>query len=171
MIKRIPRHIIKLIICGTVNVFLVIAASLFLSDLISGIIFSVEFISLRALTGCLKSKNYFINGILFLGIFFTVYYINFVSVLIDQELLSMLLTVLILLGIIPVLALNSAQNKSDKFSRICRIIRIAVYILISITALALHYGGIKYGSFMILTLTAVSVLILIEIFKSGRKIQ
>ena len=171
MINRIPRRIIKIIISELINILVVIAAGLFLCDLISGIIFLVEFISLRAFVGGFRSKSIFINGILFLGIYFAVYYINYASAFIERELLSMFLTVLILLGIIPVIALNSAQSKSEKHSQIYRMIGIAEFILISITALALHYGGIEYGSFMIITLAAFSVLILFEIFKSGRKTQ
>lgn len=164
---------IEIAFSSLINMLLVMAVSVLLLDPISGVVFSVVFISLRTVVGGYRAKNYLIYSILFLLIFLAVYYINSAAVFIDAELFSMLLTVMILLGIIPIIAFAPVYSKppSEKHSHICRIAGISAFILISITALALHYGNIRYGSLMILTLASVSVLILIEIFKRGRKTQ
>lgn len=156
-----------------INVILITAAGALLSDVISGAVFLAVFLSLRAFVGGYHTKFYFIYSAIFLLTYLAVYYINSAAAFIDEGLFSMILTVLILLGIIPIIAFAPVHSKplSEKQSRICRIVGIVVFILISITALALHYGSIKYGSLMILTLASVSVLILIEIFKRGRKTQ
>lgn len=156
-----------------INVILIVTASVLLSDVISGAVFLVVFILLRAFVGGYHTKIYFTYSALFLLTYLAVFYINLAAAFIDEKFFSMLLTVLILLGIIPIIAFAPVHSKplSEKQTRICRVAGIASFILISITALALHYGNIKYGSFMILTLAAVSVLIIIEILKRGRKTQ
>ncbi len=161
---------IEITISTLLNIFWIITASMVLSDVISGMIFLAVFISLRSFVGGYHAKTYFMCNALFLLTYLLVYYISSIAAaFVEEELLSRLLTVLILLGVIPIIAFAPVQHKnkplSKRHSRICRIIGIAAFILISIMALALHYGGIKYGSFMIITLSSVSVLILIEILK------
>lgn len=156
---------IELMLSTLFNALCVITASIVLSNMSSGIIFLAVFVSLRSFIGGYRTKNYFMGSVLVLLTYLAVYYINFAAEFIDEGLLSRLLTALILLGIIPIIAFAPAHSKSlsEKYSRICRIMGIVGFILISIIALVLYYGGIKYGSFMILTLASVSVLILIEI--------
>lgn len=167
---EVYRYGVEITISTLLNVFWIIAASIVVSDLLSGVIFLAVFISLRSFVGGYHAKTYFMCNALFLLTYLLVYYINsVVSTFIEEELFSRILTILILLGIIPIIAFAPVQHKnkplSEKQSRICRIIGITMFILISIIALALHYGGIKYGSFMIITLSSISVLIIIEILK------
>lgn len=169
---EVYKYGVEITISSLLNIFWIIAASVVLSDVISGVVFLAVFILLRSFVGGYHAKTYFLCNALFLLTFLAVYYTNSVGVaFVDGELLSMILTILILLGIIPIIAFAPVQNKplSQKQSRICRIMGILVFIIISIVALALHYGGIKYGSLMIITLISVSVLILIEVLKSGRR--
>ncbi len=167
---EVYRYGVEITISTLLNVFWIIAASIVVSDLLSGVIFLAVFISLRSFVVGYHAKTYFMCNALFLLTYLSVYYINsVVPAFIEKELFSRILTILILLGIIPIIAFAPVQHKnkplSEKQLRICRIIGITMFILISITALTLHYGGIKYGSFMIITLSSVSVLILIEILK------
>ena len=165
---------VEITISTLLNIFWIIAASIVLTDVLSGVIFLAVFISLRSFVGGYHAKTYFMCNALFLLTYLLVYYISSVAaIFIDKETFSMLLTVTILLGIIPIIACSPVPHKnkplSEKQSRICRIIGIVVFILISITALALHFSDVKYGSFIIITLASVSVLIIIEVSKSGRK--
>ena len=66
---------------------------------------------------------------------------------------------------IIVLALVKSKPFSEKHSRICKITGITVYVLFSKFALTFHYNGIYSGSFIIITLSSVSIMILIEILK------
>ncbi len=171
---EVYKYGIEITISTLLNIFWIIAASMVLSDVFSGMIFLAVFISLRSFVGGYHAKTYFMCNALFLLTYLLVYYISSIAVVfVEEELLSRFLTIIILLGIIPIIAFAPVQHKnkplSEKKSRVYRIIGIATFILISITALALHYGGIKYGSFMIITLASISVLILIEILKPGRR--
>lgn len=170
---EVYRYGVEITISTLLNVFWIISASAVVSDMLSGVIFLAVFILLRSFVGGYHAKTYFMCNALFLLTYLSVYYINsVVSAFIEEELFSRILTILILLEIIPIIAFAPVQHKnkplSEKHSQICRIIGITMFILISITALALYYGGIKYGSFMIITLASVSVLILIEIIKIRR---
>ncbi len=164
------RYRVEIILSSLLNFILVIAASIAVSDVVSGVIFPAVFISLRMFVGGYRAKTYLLHSALFLLIYLAAYYINSAAAaIIVGELFSRILTIIILLGIIPIIAFAPVQHKnkplSEKQSRICRIIGIAVFVIISIVALVLHYGGTKYGSFMIITLSSVSLLILIEILK------
>ena len=171
---EVYKYGVEITLSTLLNIFWIIAASMVLTDVISGVIFLAVFILLRSFVGGYHAKTNFMCNALFLLTYLLVYYINsLASALVEGELFSRLLTILILLGIIPIIAFAPVQHKnkplSEKQSQISRIIGTAAFILISITALALHYSGIKYGSFMIITLASVSVLILIEILKPGRR--
>lgn len=171
---EVCKYRIEITISTLLNALLIIAASMIISDIISGMIFLVVYILLLPFVGGYHAKTYFVCNALFLLTYLLIYFISSIALaIVEGELYSRLLTVLILLGIIPIIAFAPVQHKnrplSEKHLLICRTIGIAAFILISITALALHYGGIKYGSFMIITLASVSVSILIEVSKPDRK--
>lgn len=170
---EVYKYGVEITISTLLNVILIITASIAVSDLISGVVFLAVFISLRSFVGGYHAKTYFMCNALFLLTYLVVYYINSTaSTLIDGELLSRILTVLILLGIIPIISFAPVKNPnkplSEKHIRVSRTIGIVIFILLSIMGLALYYGNIRYGSFTIITLTSVSVLILIEIIKTRR---
>ncbi len=170
---EVYKYGIEITISSLLNIVLIIAASIAVSDVISGVVFLTVFIPLRSFVGGYHAKTYFMCNALFLLIYLMIYYMNLVALgFFDGNLLSRLLTVLILLGIIPIIAFAPVVNPnkpiSEKQAKTSRIIGIAAFILLSIAGLALYYGDIRYGSFTIITLTSVSVLILIEIIKTRR---
>lgn len=155
------------------NSILIIVASIVLSDMISGVVFLAVFILERSFVGGYHAKTYFMCNALFLLTYLSVYYLDLVAEAINNEdLYSRILTVLILMGLIPIIAFAPVKNEnkplSEKHSRICRMIGITAYIIISISALAFHYSSNKYGSFIIMTLSSVSVMILIEKMNTRR---
>lgn len=165
---------IEFTISTLLNFFWVISISVVLNDVISGIIFLAVFISLRSFTGGYHAKTYFMCNALFILTYLLVYYINsIITMFFEGELFSRILMSLILLGIIPITAFAPVQHKhkllSQKQARISQIMGIVVFFLISIMALVLHFNGIIYGSFIIITLTSVSVLILIEVLNPERR--
>lgn len=170
---EVYKYGIEITISSLLNIVLIIAASIAVSDVVSGVVFLTVFIPLRLFLGGYHAKTYFMCNALFLLTYLMIYYINSAALeFIDGNLLSRLLTVLILLGIIPIIAFAPVENPnkplSEKQAKISRMIGIAAFILLSIAGLALYYGDIRYGSFTIITLTSVSVLILIEIIKTRR---
>ena len=170
---EVYKYGVEITISSLLNIILIIAASIVISDIISGVIFLAVFILLRSFVGGYHAKTYFMCNALFLLTYLVVYYLNSAAAaFIDKELLSRILTVLILLGIIPIIAFAPVKNPykplSEKHARVSRMVGIAVYTLLSIVGLAIYYGGIRYGSFTILTLISVSVLIVIETIKTRR---
>lgn len=171
---EVYKYGVEITLSTLLNIILILTASIVVSDIISGIVFLAVFILLRSFVGGYHAKTYFMCNALFLLTYLLIYYINSVLVqFIEGEFLSKILTVLIFLGIIPIIAFAPVENPnkplSKKQAQINRIMGIAVFILLSIVGLALYYNGIKYGSFSIIALTSVSVLILIEIIKHGGK--
>lgn len=112
---EVYKYGIEITISSLLNIFWIIAASLVLSDVISGIIFLAVFISLRSFVGGYHAKTYFMCNALFLLTYLLVYYISSImSVLVEGELFSRLLTILILLGIIPIIAFAPIQHKTNR---------------------------------------------------------
>ena len=77
------------------------------------------------------------------------------------------------LGFIPIFAFSPVRNKhkeltEEKYTR-CRVISFILYITIGMMGLFLISVCPFYGSIIIVTLTEVSVMILIEIFRQRRK--
>lgn len=171
---EVYKYGIEITISSLLNIILIIAASVVICDVISGVVFLTVFISLRSFVGGYHAKTYFMCNALFLLTYLSVYYINSTAAaFVDEELLSRLLTILIMLGIIPIIAFAPVENPnkplSEKQVRSSRMIGIAGFVLLSVTGLTLFYGGIRYGSFTITTLISISVLVLIEIIKTSRR--
>lgn len=170
---EVYKYGVEITISSLLNIVLIIAASIAVSDVISGVVFLAVFMLLRSFVGGYHAKTYFMCNALFLLTYLAVYYINSVALaFVDGNLLSRILTVLVLLGIIPIIAFAPVKNPnkplSEKQAKTSRTIGIALFVLFSIVGLALYYGEIKYGSLTIITITSVSVLILIEILKTRR---
>lgn len=76
-----------------------------------------------------------------------------------------------MLGFIPVLVFSPVKNKHKSLSastaKKCRIISILIYIVLALISIFFCIRE-TYGSIMVITLTAVSVMILIEIFMQRR---
>lgn len=171
---EVYKYGIEITISSLLNIVLIIAASVVICDVISGVVFLTVFISLRSFVGGYHAKTYFMCNALFLLTYLSVYYINSTAAaFVDEELLSRLLTILIMLGIIPIIAFAPVENPnkplSEKQVRSSRMIGIAGFVLLSVTGLTLFYDGIRYGSFTITTLISISVLVLIEIIKTSRR--
>lgn len=170
---EIYKYGVEITISTMLNIALIIAASVAVSDILSGVIFLAIFISIRSFVGGYHAKTYFMCNAIFVLTYLVVFGVNYLALIfIENDLLTKLLTSLILLGLIPIIAFAPVKNPnkplSDKQAYLCRTIGISAYILISFIALVLRFSGINYGSFIVITLTAISVMILIEIIKTRR---
>ncbi len=114
---EVYKYGIEITISTLLNIFWIIAASMVLSDVFSGMIFLAVFISLRSFVGGYHAKTYFMCNALFLLTYLLVYYISSIAVVfVEEELLSRFLTIIILLGIIPIIAFAPVQHKNKPLS-------------------------------------------------------
>lgn len=166
----VHRYGIEITISSALNIILIILTSLILSDIAFGIIFLIEFILLRSFTGGYHADTYFMCNLTFTLTFLSVYGANrVITNFIELKNIVFLLGIIDLLSFITVAIFSPVKNKhkslSEKQARKCRIKAIIAHLFISTISFIVCEYNIKYGSFMIVTLTAVAVMILIEIIK------
>lgn len=160
---------VEITLSSILNIFWVIFFSLILSDVISGIIFLLGFILLKRFSGGYHASTYFmcnaVFGLTFLLTFFTN---EALYLLFDDSFRKTVLEALVTLSIIPIIAFAPVKNKFKKLderqAKRCRVVAITNYIILAILSLFTYFCSIKHGSFMIVTLSAIAVMILFEEF-------
>ncbi len=173
---EVYRYGIEITISSALNIILIILTSLILSDIECGIIFLIEFILLRSFTGGYHANSYFMCNLIFTLTFISVYGANrVIANFIESKNIVFLLGVMNLLSFIIVAIFSPVKNKhkmlSKKQAKRCHIKAIVVHFFISIISFIVCEYNVKIGSFMIVTLTAVAVMILIEIIKGRYKYE
>ncbi len=168
--KEVYQYGIEITISSILNISLIIIISLLLGDIVSGIIFLMFFIPLRTYCGGYHATSYLRCNIVFSVTYAMVF---FISVLLSPVFKSNLniAEAILMLGFIPVLVFSPVKNKHKSLSastaKKCRIISILIYIVLALISIFFCIRE-TYGSIMVITLTAVSVMILIEIFMQRR---
>lgn len=168
--KEVYQYGIEITISSILNISLIIIISLLLGDIVSGIIFLMFFIPLRTYCGGYHATSYLRCNIVFSITYAMVF---FISVLLSPVFKSNLniAEAILMLGFIPVLVFSPVKNKHKSLSastaKKCRIISILIYIVLALISIFFCIRE-TYGSIMVITLTAVSVMILIEIFMQRR---
>lgn len=171
--EEVYQYGIELTLSTILNVFWIVMASVALSDIFSGLIFLAVFMIIRPFTGGYHAKTYFWCNIAFILTFLAVWCARQGVVAIpDIELAYRILEALMLLGLIPIIAYSPIGNKNkildESKRRRCRIIGIILYIIVALSALVIQFVNIKYGAMITLTLSAVSIMMIIETLKRRR---
>lgn len=164
---------VEITLSSILNIFWIIFFSLILSDIISGIIFLLGFILLKSFSGGYHASTYFMCNAVFGLTFLLTFFANgALYLLFDDSFRMIVLEALVTLSIIPIIAFAPVKNKYKKLdarqAKRCRVIAITTHIVLSTLALFAYFCGIQHGSFMIVTLSAIAVMILIEEFLQRR---
>lgn len=161
---------IEITISSILNVILVIISSIILSDIICGIIFLTVFIFLRSFCGGYHASTYLKCNLIFILAFLLTFSINkMITNFFDYKNIIILLIIVDVLSFIPIAVFSPVQNKHKTITanqtKICHVKAMLLYLLFSIVSFIMCAQNINYGSFMIMALASVSVMILIEITK------
>lgn len=163
--QEVYQYGIELTISTLLNILLIVLVSVALCDIFSGLIFLAVFIIIRSFTGGYHARTYFRCNIVFILTFLLVWCaVQGVAAIPDVELAYRLLEAIALLSFIPVIAYAPIENK-NKILDNNKHIGIILFISIALSALAIQFVDIKYGAIMTLTLSAVSIMMIIEILK------
>ncbi len=162
---------VEITVSSVFNILLILLCSFVISDILAGFTFLISFIFLRSFTGGYHAKTYFMCNGLFVLTFLVVYG---TSTLINMFNLPFgVLESVALLNVIPIILFAPVENKRKKLDernkKNCKIKAIITFVILSVAALALYFFDNKYGAFVIITISAVSVMIVIEIFKKRRE--
>ena len=171
-LAEVYKYGIEISISTALNILLTIILSFVLGDVLCGLIFLICMVLIRSYCGGYHADSYFKCNLTMIILFSITYCVSRVLVCFDIARFYIMILVLTL-GFIPIFAFSPVRNKhkeltEEKYTR-CRVISFILYITIGMMGLFLISVCPFYGSIIIVTLTEVSVMILIEIFRQRRK--
>ncbi|MBP3855212.1 MAG: accessory gene regulator B family protein [Ruminiclostridium sp.] len=170
-LKDIYQYGIEITISSSLNIILVLAMSLIIQDGISGLIFLSVFVFVRSFTGGYHASTYFMCNALmlltFLLCYFTQQTINFTN---TNSIISIVISIV---NIIPIVLFSPVSNKhkplSSDLKKRSKLMGALTSFLLSICGIILVNQNIKYGWMIIITVSAISVMMIIEIILQRRK--
>ena len=164
------RYGFEITISSILNIILVLCCGLIVGDILASVVYLFVFIFLRLFTGGYHATNYLRCNIVMVVSFLLTYALY--RVLIDLNADIRILEAILLASILPIIIFAPVKNPHKELTpkkvRKHRVISIVVYIFLSALALTAILFEIQYGTLIVVTLTAVSVMILVEIFMQRR---
>lgn len=165
------RYGIEITISSILNIFLIVLVSLLMGHLMYGIVFLLFFIPLRSYCGGYHATTYFRCNTVFLLTYIAVYLSSLYLTEYFNDSIQ-LAEVLLLLAFLPILIFSPVKNVhktlSEKTAKKCRILSFIIYIVLALTSMYFCFIKSIYGAIMVMTLVAISVMILVEIFMQRR---
>lgn len=163
---------IEITISSALNILLVMAISVILKSLLSGICHLCCLLLLRSFCGGYHADSYLKCNSLMVIFFLLSFIVGKLLIyfnLTDFHLMSSLL----MIAFLPIYAFAPVKNKhkplSERKAKKCRILSIIIYIVLSLLGLYLAFFGYLYGSIIIITLIEISGSVLFEILRQRRK--
>lgn len=163
---------IEITISTALNVCLVMLTAVLLRSPLSGLCHWGCIIILRSFCGGYHANSYFKCNCLMV-IFFIISYFGGKLLMYFNLTNIKLLSILLMLAFLPIYAFAPVKNKhkvlSESKAKMCRILSIIIYIILSLLGLYLSYFGYLYGSIIIVTLIIISGSVLVEIYLQRRR--
>lgn len=164
------RYGFEITISSILNIIFVLCCGLIVGDILSSVVYLFAFIFLRLFAGGYHATNYLRCNIVMVVSFLLTYALY--RVLIDLNADIRILEAILLASILPIIIFAPVKNPhkelTPKKAKRFRVISIAIYICLSFFSMTAVLFEIQYGTLIIVTLTAVSVMILVEIFMQRR---
>ncbi len=160
----------EIAISSVLNFVLVSCCGIVLGDILASIIYLFVFIFLRLFTGGYHATTYLRCNITMIVSFLLTYALYRALIWLNADI--RILEGILLVDAVPIILFAPVKNphkeltpgKGKKF----RVLSIVIYICLSGLSMTAVLFEIRYGTLMIVTLTAVSVMILVEIFMQRR---
>ncbi len=171
-LKDVYTYGIEITISTALNVCLVMLTAVLLRGPLSGLCHLGCIIILRSFCGGYHANSYFKCNCLMV-IFFIISYFGGKLLMYFNLTNIKLLSILLMLAFLPIYAFAPVKNKhkvlSESKAKMCRILSIIIYIILSLLGLYLSYFGYLYGSIIIVTLIIISGSVLVEIYLQRRR--
>lgn len=156
---------IELNISSAISIFLILTCGVLLFSLADSIIFLSIFILVRLYTGGYHAESYFTCNLSMLITYSTTAYCaQIVKLKYDMILIFLILSFIVFVLCCPVnnkyKLLNTFQKKK------CKLISLALHIIVSIICLFLYYNNIYHYKMIFFTIMAITLLILIGNIKN-----
>lgn len=159
---EVYRYGFEITISSLLNIMLVLCCGLIIGDILASVVYLFVSILLRSFTGGYHATNYLRCNIAMVVSFLLTYVLY--RILIGFNTNIRILEEILLANGLPIIIFapvkNSHKELTPKKAKRFRVISIAIYICLSALALTAVLFEIQYGTLIIITLTAVSVMIL-----------
>lgn len=169
---EVYKYGIEITISSLLNIFLILIFGLLVGDIVSAIIFLLCIIPLRSYCGGYHASTYLRCNLIFLLCFLSCHLMSELINSASQEHIKFINEMILLLSFIPTYIFAPVKNIHKILDRKqavkCRYISFAIQFIYSVAAVILVMLDISYGSTISVTLSAVAVMILIEIFMQRR---
>lgn len=163
---EIYRYGFEITISSFLNIILVLCCGLIIGDVLASIVYLFVSILLRSFTGGYHATSYLRCNIAMVVSFLLTYVLYRILIGFNTDI--RILEAILLANGLPIIMFSPVKNPNKeltpKKAKRFRVISIAAYICLSALALTAILLEIQYGTLIIVTLTAVSVMILVEIF-------
>ena len=163
---EIYRYGFEITISSFLNIILVLCCGLIIGDVLASIVYLFVSILLRSFTGGYHATSYLRCNIAMVVSFLLTYVLYRILIGFNTDI--RILEAILLANGLPIIMFSPVKNPNKeltpKKAKRFREISIAAYICLSALALTAILLEIQYGTLIIVTLTAVSVMILVEIF-------
>lgn len=160
----------EIAISSALNFILVLCCGIVLGDILASIIYLFVFIFLRLFTGGYHATTYLRCNITMIISFLLTYTLYRTLIWLNADI--RILEAILLADAVPIILFAPVKNPHKELTpnkiKKFRVLSIVIYICLSGLSMTAVLFEIKYGTLMIVTLTAVSVMILVEIFMQRR---
>lgn len=160
----------EIAISSILNFVLVLCCGIVLGDILASIIYLFVFIFLRLFTGGYHATTYLRCNITMIVSFLLTYALYRTLIWLNVDI--RILEAIMLVDAVPIILFAPVKNPHKELTpdevKKFQVMSIVIYICLSGLSMTAVLFEIKYGTLMIVTLTAVSVMILVEIFMQRR---
>lgn len=170
-ISEVYQYGIEITVSSILNILLVIFFGLITGDVIRSAVFLASFIPIRSYSGGYHANTYLRCNLIFVLTFLLVVLLSRIS----EALIGFNLIVYIILfavSFLPIIIFAPVKNANKKLSvamiKKSRILSVVLFLFSVLISMFLIFFKINYGIVMVMTVAAVSVMIIIEIFMQRR---
>lgn len=161
---------IEITLSSLLNLAMIIVCSLLLGDFAAGLIFMACFVLLRSYTGGYHAETYWRCNVVFVCTFILTYYAGRVLNLINTNIYAA--AGIMLPGIFPIIKFAPVKNRhkilSESKRKKSKAVSLVLFVWFLILSLLMIAFDIWYGYLILSTTSAVSVMIIIEIFMQSK---
>lgn len=169
---EVYKYGIEITLSSLLNVVLILMVSAIIGDIVSGVVFLLCIIPVRSYCGGYHASTYLLCNLVFTLTYLLVHYFGLVINALHIETRLSISICVAIISFIPVVLFSPVKNRHKKLSKDkahkCRLISLILFIFFSITSLILIINNLDCGTTLVMTLAAVSVLIIIEISMQRR---
>ncbi len=164
---------IEILLSSFLNFLMIIVSSIVYGDLTAGLVFMVIFILLRSYCGGYHAEKYWRCNLVFIFTYTVIFFIA--KVLSAVELKQTYIILIFILDFIPIIRYAPVKNIHKELTQSeqkkSRLLSIVIFWIGAAVAVICQMLYIWYGYVILMTVTAVSVMILIEVYMQKKGIH